>query len=108
MTTITYWAIKRKTDGFYLPQPIGRNGRGGSYMEPTDPKEPKMKIRFFHSQIGAKNALTAWLKGEHLRSWGPSSLESFFDDGEELIDVKPRPDRKREDMEIVELKIKLP
>lgn len=34
---INLYAICHNPTGKYLPQPVGRNNRGGSHVEPEDP-----------------------------------------------------------------------
>lgn len=109
MITLTKWGLRRKTDGFYMPQPKGRNGRGGSYMEPQDPKAIGFEPRLFSSPQAAHNALIAWLKGEYYKEVNNTGIPwDFGDETEETIKIRPKPDRKRSDMEIVSIPINLP
>lgn len=65
--------------------------------------------RLFHTMNAARNALTFWLRGKlvakRTETW---SHESLYPDDEhvEMI-LTPDPDRKRNDMEIVECKIEV-
>lgn len=94
----TYWAIRHKPTGGYIPQLYNSSGRGGTHSEPTsDPLQPP---RLFLSRVGAKLALVAWLKGK----WERECRHDGLDYWERLV-VVPVPDRKAEDMEIVELKL---
>lgn len=99
---IKMFAIQHVPTGHYLPQPKGRGGRGGSYMEPV-PASAAFPPRLFHTYQAAKLSLTSWLKGiTKVKSCG-----GWEDDWEELF-IEPQPHRKREDMIIVPVHIYLP
>lgn len=86
------WAIKHLPSDTYLPAPRGRGGRGGTRVEIGGPGLP----RLFGNETSAKAALRWWLGGEvHVRH------SSYDGEGDEDWSVKPRPDRKAEDMQIV-------
>lgn len=103
MSKITFWLIRHKPTGGYLPEPIGRMGRGGSHVEPvvhTD--DPATTPRIFQSERAAKNALAAWLRGKYVAHRGSYSGGPDFDvDYYEDIEIVPVPGRKREEMEII-------
>lgn len=103
---ITHWAIRHKPTGFYLPQPKGRMGRGGSFVEPTATVQGLIATypRTFVTQRGATNALSQWLRGHH---HGVREYEDgyWYDAGSE---VKHVASRVREDMEVVEIQLVLP
>lgn len=93
------WAIRVKNTELYLP--TARNSH--SYSEPTNIKYP----RFHKSKRGAQNALIAWLQGHWIQkttggyTWfGEPDFETATFVNEEV------PDRKRENMEIVEFELK--
>lgn len=97
--------IRQKSTGYYLPEPNGRAGRGGSH---TEPNPDSSLARIFRSERSAKIALNAWLKGKYVadrwcsdghpgNDWEPN----YYED----IRIVPVPQRKREDMEIVSAKI---
>lgn len=97
--------IKHKPTGYYLPEPVGRMGRGGSHTEP-DPDSNNARI--FRTPRAAKNALTAWLRGKvvahrGMSSGGPDFYAEYYED----LELVPVPSRKREEMEIVELELSL-
>ena len=99
----TMWAIRHKPTGFMLPNPKGHSGRGGSFVDPKDPKE--IHPRLFITQLAAKRALIAWLRGKHE---GAYDFEySDYDNKSYQVCVGyvvvPVPSRKAEDMEIVEI-----
>ena len=101
MTTLTKYAIRHVPTGFYLPEPKGRAGRGGSHLEPADPK--KHHPRLCHTERQAKIVLTVWLQGKvHCYRYG-----NEYDFSED-IEVKPVASRKREDMEIVPVTLTFP
>lgn len=90
------YAIRHKPTGNYLLQ---RNRlRGGSAEEPlpwTDKRHP----RFFPNPTNAKKALTAWLAGRWKDVYSRPYYGDLEYDGPEPV---PVPERRREDMEIVE------
>ena len=51
------WAIKRPSDGFFMPEVSGRGGY--TYTEPAN-----LPPRLFRRAQDAKTALTYWLRGE--------------------------------------------
>ena len=103
----TMWAIRHKPTGFMLPNPKGHNGRGGSFVDPQDPKE--IHPRLFITQLAAKRALIAWLRGKHE---GAYDFEySDYDNKSYQVCVGyvvvPVPSRKAEDMEVVEIEMRV-
>lgn len=98
--TVPLFAIRHKPTGNYLPRPLGREGRGGSHLEPVEPIGTKeTRPRFFETERAAKIFLATWLKGKvvHL-----SDFDSYTGDYWESLDVVPVPSRKADEMEIVE------
>ena len=103
----TMWAIRHKPTGFMLPNPKGHSGRGGSFVDPQDPKE--IHPRLFITQRAAKRALIAWLRGRHE---GAYDFEySDYDNKSYQVCVGyvvvPVPSRKAEDMEVVEIEMRV-
>ena len=103
----TMWAIRHKPTGFMLPNPKGHSGRGGSFVDPQDPKE--IHPRLFITQLAAKRALIAWLRGKHKGNYETEYSEW---DGEPYsvcigYVVVAVPSRKAEDMEVVEIELKV-
>lgn len=98
------WFIRHNPTGHYLPEPHGRAGRGGSF---TEPKPDDNLARMFTSKMGAQRALSAWLKGKYYCNRGRGSYEDPYDCYEE-IEIEPQPHRIKEDMEVIEVEIKLP
>jgi hypothetical protein len=111
MTTLIKYAIRRKSDGFYIPQPLGRNGRGGSHMEPEDPNLPETEVRLFKSEAAARISMNAWLKGrwitEHGHDPGHPGNDWESEDYEETR-IEPVEGRNKEDMEVVPVEVVLP
>lgn len=98
------WLIKHKPSGHYLAEPYGRNGRGGSHVEPN---EDPNKARICRSLGSAKAVLGAWLKGKWVASRGGGGYADDYEFYED-ISIIPVPSRNREDMEIVEIEVQLP
>lgn len=102
----TFWGIRHKPTGRFLPEPLGRAGRGGSHTEPSATEPP----RIFDTELGAKRALSAWLQGKFVcgRGYYPGHPGNDWESGyyEEVTVVK-QPHRVREDMEVVPLKLVL-
>lgn len=97
---MTIYAIRHKPTGNYILQ---RNRvSGGTFEEPL-PWTGKRHPRFFPNPTNAKKALTAWLKGaweeSYSKHWETGELE--YEGPCPIV----RPERRREDMEIVEFKV---
>lgn len=95
-----YYAIRRKTDGAFMPQ--GR-GRGFTHDMPTLEKPP----RLFTTRGAASVALSCWLMGD----WKEVSRGGYSDDGWDVCPEPPneRPlDRKADDMEVVVVRLEIP
>lgn len=87
------YVIRHKPSGYFLPivSYNSRGGRGGSSVEvcSADIAQP----RTFNSMRSAKSALGHWLRGEM------KSNRAY--DGDEDLELIPKPHRKRVEMEIV-------
>jgi len=103
MTTITYFAVKHLPSGGYLPEVKGWHGRGGSFAVPTDPRSARPRL--FHSPHAAKSYLGSWLKGEYHTSRGQDSFSGEYYEDTSIV---PKPDRRREDMEVVPINVEMP
>lgn len=99
------YGIRRISDGFYMPQPNGRGGRGGSFMEPEDPLLPFCEVRLFHSERAAKSALAQWRRGKH---WHKVTGGSWDTDADEYTSIEHVPGRDTEVFDIVPIRIQLP
>lgn len=87
------YAIRHKPTGHFLPIPKGRRG---SRVEPT----PDCIPRLFQQERHAKGYLTVWLQGI------VSVTRRGYDwDEDEDWHVVPQSHRKRDDMEIVAIKL---
>lgn len=96
-----FYFIRHKPTGHYIPRPEGRNGRGGSHLEPIPDTD---KARIFLSERAAKSFLGQWLQGKFVadRGYGAGHPGNDWDpDYYEDITVIPQPHRIREDMEII-------
>jgi hypothetical protein len=90
-----WYAIRNKHTGQFLPEPAGRNGRGGSHVEPGDGRP-----RLFPTHRGAFTCLRNWLAGKWVQGRGGYDyINNEYYEGE--VSVVPVADRKKEDMEIV-------
>ena len=83
--------IMHKPTGFVIPQPSSRYGRGGSYVEPVDPKYENPRI--FANELVAKAYLGQWVRGK--------VICKRYEDGEEINTLYPQSHRIKKDMEIV-------
>jgi hypothetical protein len=89
------YAVRQKSTGLFIPRLETGKRRGGSWLEPSNEREP----RIFHSRLAARAFLGNWLQGifknERHENWEGGDVEIY------AIPVK-QPHRKKEDMEIVE------
>lgn len=111
INVVTFWVIRHKPTGGYLPQPHGRMGRGGSWVEPVlyDPDNWDTEPRLCTSKRSATGVLTQWLRGKVHHSSG--SYEDHYSGGVEYYEeneIEYVPSRIREDMEIVSLHLVIP
>jgi hypothetical protein len=105
MPKMTFYAIRHKPTGGYLPMPRGRGGRGSSFMIPEkvwavnehDLCRVPLLCQTSHS---AKAVLGQWLRGKH-------HATHHGDDDMDLT-IKYDGKRVREDMEIVKVEFNLP
>lgn len=102
MLTQHVYAVKRRNE--FLPMPKSSRGRGGSYVEPIDPR--LVWPRVFRELRHARIYLTGWLKG-----YVPREIEycdhdycccGIYTYPGEPVSV---PSRQREDMEITMLRL---
>jgi hypothetical protein len=94
---LSYWAIRRKSDGAFMP--AGRS-KGFTFDEP----EVLCLPRLFRRKRDAKSALGYWLAGELHADYGSSGYLDLLGDMDERdvcdLRVVKRDDRVAEDMEI--------
>ena len=98
-----YYAIRHKPTGRFMPE----TRKGYSYWNPAD-LNGGYTPRLFTTRRGAANALTCWLQGQFTKlreiescSWEYPSYE--VDAG---THAEPVADRKRDEMEVVFLKLR--
>jgi len=89
---IHYLAIRHKPSGGFLPS---TRGYGFTREEPCCDRPPRLFVR----STSATQALNYWLEGEHYE--GGEDAES----GALTLKVIPKPHRRREDFEIVEIEL---
>lgn len=101
------FAIRHKPTNRFMPVPVGKNGSGSSYWEPTEQADGQMPRLFPHKR-SAKSALAQWLRGTHkpVMEWASDPPLGEFGFGaryQECVGtaVEPVPGRNADDMEIV-------
>lgn len=97
MSTYSYFIIRHTPTGFVIAPAKGRDGRGGSHVEPSAGRP-----RLFDTERAAKGWLTTWLKGKVTTDGFYTTYEGDY---EETLRTEPVPSRKREEMEIVKVEL---
>ncbi len=112
MTQLIEYAVRVRGTQKYLPRSQRRDGRGGSHLEPVDFSDRStwperyardMQIRSYTTERAAKNILASWIQGKY-----HTTRHGSFEDYDEDTWIEPVPSRKREDLEVVQIIIKLP
>lgn len=88
------FAVRHKPSGLFIPKLKTGARRGGSHLEPSNDREP----RLFHNHLAARAFLSNWLQGifkEH-------TYTDYNGYPESSLKIEKQPHRKKEDMEIVE------
>lgn len=88
------YAVRHKPSGLFIPRLETGKRRGGSHLEPSNEREP----RLFFNRISVRAFLSNWLQGK-------MEMHNYQDWNSEhdcYTKVIPQPHRKKEDMEIVE------
>lgn len=86
--SLEFYALKAD-NGWYIPHPIGRNGRGGTHVELVSPASG-IAPRLFNNEGSAKAALSWWLGGPVSVSRSVSrGLDNEWDDETWHTEVKP-------------------
>lgn len=98
---MSWFAIKQKSSGFFIPQFPKNTSKGGTWLEPTDKKPP----RLFRRKQDAKAALDHWLKGRLAHYRRMPAGPDFIDEGDYDEEYIPQAHRRAEDMVIVEVTI---
>lgn len=87
------FAVRQKSTGLFIPRLENGKRRGGSFLEPSDKREP----RLFHNKIAARSFISNWCQGHFV---------PYYDCyGSQDITIKKQPHRNKEDMEIVEFNL---
>lgn len=95
MTTV--YAVRHKPSGLFIPRLETGKRRGGSHLEPSDAREP----RIFHNYRAAQSFLGNWLQGKFKYSTPEYGYSASFEPPEPELQVIKQENRKKEDMEIV-------
>lgn len=93
--------VKHIPSGHFIPRPEGKNGRGGSFLEPHSDKN---RARIFYTERSAKIFISAWVKGKYVcdRYYSPGHPGNDWEDSyDEHTTIVPVASRKREDMSII-------
>lgn len=88
------YAVRHKPSGLFIPRLETGKRRGGSYLEPSDEREP----RLFFNKLSARAFLSNWLQGIFKSSY----YTNYDGESEPTLDLIKQPHRKKEEMEIVE------
>jgi hypothetical protein len=88
------YAVRHKPSGLYIPRLETGKRRGGSHLEPSNEREP----RLFFNKISARAFLSNWLQGKMILQHG-SGWDGDYDSYTKVI---PQPHRNKDEMEIVE------
>ncbi len=88
------YAVRHKPSGMFIPRLETGKRRGGSFLEPTNEREP----RLFFNKLSARAFLSNWLQGT-FQNYSTMNYEGYEDGG---LKVTPQPHRKKDEMEIVE------
>lgn len=98
------FAIRQKSTGWFLPAFMPNQRKGGTWLEP-DPVRPP---RLWPSRMAANNALTYWLKGRmSVVKGGCHTPNGDWSDANEEWTVESVSTRRRSDMEVVEVEIRV-
>jgi hypothetical protein len=83
------FAVRQKSTGLFIPRLETGKRRGGSHLEPSNVREP----RIFHNRQAARAFLSNWLQGIFKNEGGYFEME---------VNIVKQPHRNKDDMEIVE------
>lgn len=99
------YAVRHNPTGGFIPRSTGRQGRGGSHLEPVPPESSgHARPRFFETARAARVFLSGWVKGKVISS---SGYDSFTGEYWDSLNVVPVPGRSAGDMEVVEFSVNL-
>lgn len=89
------YCIRQKSTGLFIPRLKTGQRRGGSHLEPSNEREP----RVFHSAAAARAFLGTWTQGIYEND---TYVDSISGETEGTLKVIKQPHRNKDDMEIVE------
>jgi len=100
-----YYAIRHKASQSIMP--LAKRNRGYSHWNPGNGK-PEVKIftsipRLLESEKQAKKCISMWFSFPNGKQ---SSYQTYDGEWDDIIDFKPD-NRKKEDLEIVEVEVKI-
>lgn len=88
------YCVRQKSTGLFIPRLKTGQRRGGSHLEPSNEREP----RVFHNEPAAKAFLGMWMQGTFEND---TYIDSMSGEQEDTLRVTHQPHRKKDDMEIV-------
>ena len=91
------YAVRHKPSGLFIPRLKAGRRRGGSHLEPSNDREP----RLFFNKKSARSFLGQWLLGIVVAH----SYQGYDGGHAEIIKIVPQPHRNKLDMEIVEFNL---
>ena len=91
------FAVRHKPSGLFIPRLERGKRRGGSYLEPSNEREP----RFFHNKLAARAFISNWCQGQFKTAYSQTEYGK-----EPYTDVVKVPSRNKADMEIVAFELK--
>src|SRR5882762_1696500 len=91
------YAVRQISTGLFIPRLKQGRRRGGSHLEPSNEREP----RLFHNKAAAKAFLGNWLQGKFV----DSGYQNGYGEYESDLKVIKQPHRIKEDMEIIEFEL---
>ena len=98
--------LKDLDTGDYMPNPLGRGGRGGTHQE-LAPAGSGVPPRLYTSKQAAFSSLRWWLRG--VTSVTTQCWSDPFEGGEcdESWHTEPVPERRLRNMDVIEMEIDL-
>lgn len=102
MSEVIRFIVRDKTTQYVIPENLYGAKKGGSYVEPVDPRG--CTPRLFRTRRSAQAFISQWLRGAWTKTVTIHTTgDSLFGSHEagEKITPEPKPERKRENMEIV-------
>ncbi|UFK26614.1 hypothetical protein [Roseobacter phage RDJL3] len=102
----TFYIIKDLDTGDYMPNPLGRGGRGGTHQE-LAPAGSGVPPRLYTSSQSAFASLRWWLKGRTSVTQVCYSDPFEGSECDESWHTEDVPERRLKNMDVVELEIDL-